>query len=284
MNPTTDRTSWRESFVAALNVLAEATACLPVGALDPALSGASALELYTGGLWSMRDVQLFCAEPHPLMIELFAIGFRWVQRPRRVRRVLWHHKLQVGFDLVERSAPLRVAEQANALAVAIDLTPNGEPWSEPLSVKVVGVEDLIVRQVGKWLHDGAAPGEAAARLQVLVGLAREGVGGPLRTGYLQRRLATETNGEVVFDSIPVEEGGEPAPRLRRTSLTQMQSVISVWRSRCGLSMVEQPRGGEFHQNGIPRGMRNRNHNRGGGWGTSGDNVIALDDVLPVPSD
>jgi hypothetical protein len=106
-----------------------------------------------------------------------------------------------------------------------------------LSLKVVGVEDLIVRLVGGWLRDGAVSGEAAAKLQALVGLAREGAGGPLRAGYLQRRLASEPDGEVVFESPSVEAGGESAAQLRRTSLAQMQAVISVWRARCGLAVV-----------------------------------------------
>ncbi len=285
MNRANDRTSWRESFVAALNVLAQAAARLPVGALDPALSGASAVELYTGGLWSTRDIELLCVEARPLMIELFATGFRWARRPGSVRRVLWHPELQVGVDLAERREPLGAAEQANALVVAIDLWATGQAGRESLSLKVVGIEDLIVRQVGGWLRDGAVSGEAAAKLQALVGLARDGVCGPLRAGYLQRRLASETAGEVVLESLPAEEGQEPAGRLRRTSLTQMQAVTSVWRDRCGLSMVPRSVRDEFLKDGVPpRAVRNRNHSRAGGCSASSDNVIALDDALPVLSD
>ncbi len=83
-----------------------------------------------------------------------------------------------------------------------------------MSLKVIGVEDLIVHQVGEWLRDGAVAGEAVAKVQALIGLALEGVGGPLRTGYLQRRLASETDGEVAFELLPADEGGEPARRLR----------------------------------------------------------------------
>jgi hypothetical protein len=284
MTSATDRTSWHGRFVAALNAVAQAAVRLPVGVVDPALSGASALELYTGGQWSTSDVELVCADGRSLMTELFVDGFRWAQRPRRVRRVLWHPKLQVAIDLAERSALLGVAEQANALAVAIDLRPSGQAENEPLSLKVVGVEDLIVRQVHEWLRDGAAPGEAATKLQALVALAREGVGGSLRSGYLQRRLASETDGVVVFDSLPAEEGGEPAVRLRRTSLTQMQSVISAWRNRYGLSTVPRTRRGEFHKDGVlSRRGRTRNYTRGGG-GAIGENVITLDDALPELSE
>jgi hypothetical protein len=285
MNQANDRPSWRESFVSTLNVLAEAAACLPVGALDPALSGASALELYTGGLWPTRDVELLCAESRPLMIELFASGFRWVKRPRSVHRVLWHSELQIGVDLVERREPLGVAERANALAVAIDLRPTRQAHREPLSLKVVGVEDLIARQAGAWLRDGAVSGEAAAKLQTLVSLAREGVGGLLRVGYLQRRLASETDGDVVFESLSAEAAREPRPQLRRTSLTQMQVTIKVWRDRCGLSVVSQSPRSDFSKDRAPRGVMQREHpSRGGGWGASLGNIIALDDALPGPSD
>jgi hypothetical protein len=253
MDQTNDRTSWRESFVSALNILAEATACLPVGALDPALSGASALELYTGGPWPTRDVELLCAEPRPLMTELFASGFRWVKRPRSVRRVLWHSELQIGVDLVERRQPLGVAERANALAVAIDLRPTRRAQREPMSLKVIGVEDLIARLAGAWLRDSTVSGEAAAKLQTLVSLAREGVGGVLRVGHLQRRLASETDGEVTFESLSAEEGREPRPQLRRTSLTQMQVTIKLWRDRYGLSVVPRSTRSEFSK--APRRTR-----------------------------
>jgi hypothetical protein len=283
MTSANDRTSWRGSFVAALNALAQAAARLPVGVLDPALSGASAIELYTGGQWSTPDIELVCEDPRPLVSELFVDGFRWIQRPRRGRRMLWHPELQVGVDLAERSAPLGVAERANALAVAIDLSPNGEAEREPLSLKVVGIEDLIVRQVGAWLRDGTAPGEAAAKLQALVGLALGGVGGPLCAGYLQRQLASETDGEVVFESLSADEGGTLAPQLRRTSLTQMQTVIRLWRSRCGLSVVPRSWRGHTDTDGMSARMvpnRNGSLRRGRGCGASVDNVIALDGALP----
>lgn len=287
MNWANDATSWRESFVAALNVLAQAAARLPVGVLDPALSGASAVELYTGGLWSTRDVELLCDEARPLIIELFTAGFRWTTRSQSVRRVLWHPELQVRVDLAERREPLGGAEQANALVVAVDLRSTGQAGSEPLSLKVVGIEDLIVRLVVGWLRDGAVSGEAAAKLQTLVGLAREGVGGPLRAGYLQRRLASETYGEVVFESPSVEADGELTPQLRRTSLTQMQGVIRVWRARCGLSVARRSLRGEFGKDGAPpRVVMNRTNcpQRGGEWAATTENVIALDDARPVPPD
>jgi hypothetical protein len=282
-----DRTLWRGSFVTALNLLARATARLPVGALDPTLSGASAVELYTGGLWSTPDVELLCGEPRPLMTELVATGFRWIQRPRRVRRVLWHPRLQVGVDIAERSAPVRVAQQANSVVVEIDLGSNGQAASEDLSVKVVGVEDLIVWQVGGWLRDGAASGEAAAKLRALVGLALDGVGGALRVGYLQRRLALETDGEVVFESPSEEAGEEPAPQLRRMSLTQMQSLIGAWRDQCGLSAVPRPLRGACRENVATAGVVRDTNDKpvtGGASDTRMDNVIALDEGLPIRRD
>jgi hypothetical protein len=282
-----DGTLWRRSFVEALTLLARAAARLPVGALDPALSGASAVELYTGGLWSTPDLELLCGEARPLMTELVATGFRWVQRPRRARRVLWHPELQVGIDIAERSAPLRVAQPANSVVVAIDLESTGQAGSEPLSVKVVGIEDLIVWQVGGWLRDGAASGEAAGKLRALVGLAREGVGGTLRVGYLQRRLASETDGEVVFESTSGEDGEETAPQLRRTSLRKMHTVIGAWRDQCGLSAVPRPLRGASRRDPVPtsvvrEGTDNPKLRRG--WSISMDNVISLDDALPLLPD
>ena len=50
---------------------------------DPVLHGSSAIELYTGGLWSAADLDLYTMEPRPLIAELFGMGFRWAERPRR---------------------------------------------------------------------------------------------------------------------------------------------------------------------------------------------------------
>jgi hypothetical protein len=288
MTQANDRTSWRGSFVSTLNVLAQAAARLPVCALDPVLSGASAVELYTGGLWSTRDLELVCADARPLMTELFASGFRWVQRPRRSHRVLWHPELHVAVDLTEHSPAYGLAEPVNILVVAINLKEIGQVERESFSLKVVGIEDLIVQQVGGWLQDGASS-EAAIKVQALAGLAREGVGGGLRTGYLQRRLASETDGEVVFDSLLKGEGSEPAAELRRISLTRMQTLIRAWRDRSGLSAVPRSwcSGSRMSMNSNPvRIARGRNENlqRGGRSDANIENVVALDDALPVPRD
>ena len=50
--------------------------------------------------------------------------------------------------------------------------------------------------------------EAAARARVLAELGRNGVGGRLRSGYLHRRLAWETCGEVVFEDLWPDRAGE----------------------------------------------------------------------------
>ncbi len=282
-----DPIPWRARFVAALKLLAQAAARLPLGIPDPTLSGASAVELYTGGLWSTPDIEMVCADARVLMAELFAAGFRWTKRTQGIGRELWHNELQVGVDLIERDAPLGVAEQSNALVVAINLRPTGSAETEIVSLKVVGIEDLIVQQVGGWLRDRAAAGEAATKLQVLVGLAREGVGGPLRAAYLQRRLAWETDGEVVFEWLRSGEGGELVPQPRGMNLTHMQAVISVWRDRCGLSADPRRLNGDRRVSGAPARTipaRNDGRSRAGGSGSSAGNVVAFDAALPVLPD
>jgi hypothetical protein len=102
--------------------------------------------------------------------------------------------------------PFGAVEQSNTMTVTIDVGPTGPAQTKLVSLKVVGIEDLLVEQVGGWLRDRAAVGEAAAKLQALVGLARERVGGPLRAGYLQRRLAWETDGQVVYEGLQSGEG------------------------------------------------------------------------------
>jgi hypothetical protein len=228
-----DGTHWRTNFLGALELFARAGARLPFGVPDPMLWGGSAVELYTGGLWSTADLEVVASDARLLTAELFAVGFRWSDRPRHTERGLWHPELQIGIDIIEASEVSSVAEQSNRLVVVLDLEPSGQP--HVASLKVVGIEDLIAQQVGCWLRDGAPSGELAARLQALVGLGREGVGGPLGASYLQRRLTRETNGEVIVEMLRLEEGRAQIRAPRATGLTQMHTRISAWRGHCGLS-------------------------------------------------
>jgi hypothetical protein len=162
-------THWRTNFLGALELFAQAGSRLPFGMPDPILWGGSAVELYTGGLWSTADIEVVASDARLLTAELFAAGFRWSDRPQHTERGLWHPELQIGIDIIEASEALGVAEQSNRLVVVLDLEPSGP--TDVASLKVVGIEDLIAQQVGCWLRDGAPSGELAARLQALVGPA-----------------------------------------------------------------------------------------------------------------
>ena len=106
---------WRRSFVCALQLLGQAASRLPFGVADPVLCGASAVELYTGDLWPAGDLQVLASETRPLVAQLFAVGFRWTERARHLRRGLWHPELQIGADLIEGKTPLGLAERSNIL-------------------------------------------------------------------------------------------------------------------------------------------------------------------------
>jgi hypothetical protein len=197
------------------------------------LWGESAVELYAGGLWPAGNLEVVGTDARLLTFELFAVGFRWCGRPRHAERGLWHPELDIGIDIIEARAAPSGAEPSSTLVVALDLDPSG-PMDEA-SLQVVGIEDLIAQQVGCWLRDGAPSGALAAQVQVLVGLGQEGIGGPFGACYLQRRLARETDGEVVVD-VPWSEEGRGWMRARRTTrLSEMQARIASWRDRCGLS-------------------------------------------------
>ena len=86
--------------------------------------------------------------------------------------------------------------------------------------------------------------EEAAATRVLGELGRNGVGGRLRSGYLHRRLAWETCGEVVFEDLWPDRAGEAEPAPRMISLTRMQALINAWRIRRGFS---------FDRPCLPRG-------------------------------
>jgi hypothetical protein len=277
------RTLWRTNFLGALDLLAEAGARLPFGVPDPVLYGGSAVEFYTGSLWSTGDLEVVASDARPLTTELFAVGFRWSDRPRHAERGLWHPELQIGIDFVEAREPPSVAEQSNRLVVGLDHHLSGP--TDVTSLKVVGIEDLIAQQAGCWLLDGAASGALAVKLQALMGLGREGVGGPLCAGYLQRRLALETNGEVVVEVLPSEEGRAQSRIPRTTSLTQMRTRISTWRERCGLSCeplhARNPgRAGDVLSNPI----RNQNGDakRGGWFGRPSAEILLFDTAVSPP--
>ena len=228
-----DSAPWRRNFVATLQLLAQAAARQPLGPPDPVLCGAAAVRLYTGDLWSAGCIEVFAADARTLIIELFGAGFRWTGRPRLAATGLWHPELQIGIDVIDH-VQRGLAQQSNTLTVALDLGATGPADRELVSLKVAGIEDLIVEEIAGMWRQGAPSEEAAARARVLAELGRNGVGGRLRSGYLHRRLAWETRGEVVFEDLWPDRAGEDDAASRMISLTRMQALINAWRVRRGL--------------------------------------------------
>jgi hypothetical protein len=224
------RKPWSRHFLAAMELAALASARLPFGVPDPVIGGAAAVALYTGGLWPVTALEMTTVDEAKLVAELFAVGFRWARGARSVD--LWHPDCEIGIDIRPASAPRAPADQANQLTVALDLEWQGR--SHATTLQVVGIENLIAEQVQGWLLDGAPRGEHVTRIQALVALAWAGVGGPLRAGYLQRRLAWETKGEVSIDDLSFGSEGRWAGTPRCMGLTDMQSRIQAWRAREGL--------------------------------------------------
>ena len=141
-----DHAVWRDDFVGALQLLGQAAARLPFGVPDPILCGASAVALYTGDLWPVGELQLIAADARPLTAELFAVGFRWTQRPLYLGEGLWHPQLQIGADVIEDHVSLASAEFLNVLSVTGDWPLAARLGGELASIKVIGIEDLIVEQ------------------------------------------------------------------------------------------------------------------------------------------
>jgi hypothetical protein len=278
-----NRTHWRANFLGALAALARAGARLPLGVPDPVLCGVSAVELYTGSLWVGADLEVLAADTRLLTTELFVVGFRWSDRPRHAARGLWHPELEIGIDIIEAGAAPSVAEQSNRLIVAIDLERSGP--ADVVSLEVVGIEDLLAQQVECWLMDRSPPGEAAACLQGLLGVGREGVGGPLRMGYLQRRLARETHGEVVVETLGSEGERAHLRAQRTTSLTEMRARISAWRDCHGLptdpSYSENPGRSGLGSAGII-GNRNEKPGRAGRCDRASATILPFDRVVAKP--
>jgi hypothetical protein len=218
-----------------LQLLGQAAARLPFGVPDPILCGTSAVALYTGDLWPVDELQVIAADTRPLTAELFAAGFRWTQRPSNLGRGLWHPQLQIGADVIEDHALLASAKPLGALSVTVDWPLAAPVGGELASIKVTGIEDLIVEQTTDWLARRVSTGDVATRSAVLVTLAQSGVGGRFRGAYLQRRLVWETNGEVAFDASPSRDdlADDTAPRL--ITLSRMQTLINTWHLRHGFA-------------------------------------------------
>jgi hypothetical protein len=249
------RTHWPRPFLAALELAGMASARLPFGTSDPVLCGASAVALYTGGLWLATALELSVADPQKLAAELFALGCR----PTRDAwdGALQHPTCEVGFEIRQETEAVTPAGQANQVRVALDLAPRGR--SDMARLKVVGIEDLIVERIRNWLADGAPSGEHLTVLQGLVASARAGVGGPLRTTYLQRRLASETQGQVCIDDLPLEAGTGPVGASRSIGLSEMQARIHTWCARQGLA-VDTPRAMDrTRSDKAPIGATSRRH-------------------------
>jgi hypothetical protein len=271
------------NFIDALRLVAQASVRLPFGVPDPVLHGSSAIELYTGGLWSAADLDLYTLEPRPLIVELFGMGFRWAERPRSSGGGLWHPELHVGINIGSGGTPSDLAELSKVLTVINDLGLEQHPEA---SLKVIGIEDLIAAQLSGWSMHRTPLSEAASLTRVLVGLAREGVGGRFRAGYLQRRVASDTDGAVVLEGQLSGQAVECDPAPRFMTLTRMQALIGSWHVRCGFSFdrphlaAERPRHEKAtrtdrHRNGEWEGQ--------GGTGALAQNIIPFDAVLPVLS-
>jgi hypothetical protein len=269
------RTHGRTDFPEALKLLALAGSRLPFGVPDPVLSGAGAVHLYTGGLWSSGDLEVLAADARALTAELFAVGFRWSRRPFRATPGLWHPELRIGVDIVEISDTSGIAEPSHQLRLAIDrerFTP-----TDVLSLAVIGIEDLIVQLVGCWRKDGAPSGERGDLLQALLGLGRDGVGGGFDIGYLRRRLAHETNGDVVIETVGLEAGRAQIGGLRTIGLAEMHALIRAWRVRHGLPSNAQ---GATDFDGSSRLLLRSVDQRFGTWGRDGWSGSSSQPIVP----
>jgi len=272
---------WRANFIDVLQLLGQATARLPLGAPDPVLCGDAAVEFYTGSLWPTANLAVYAPDPRPLTAELFALGFRWTEQPHHAGRGLWHPDLLSGIDIVEDRAPLAPAELSNVLSVVTDLDHLDRTQ---VTIKVLGIEDLIAEQIAGWLARRAPSGEAAALVDALVELARTGVGGTFRAGYLQRRLAWQTGGEVVFETASRSGASAHGTAPRITTLTRVQASISVWCARCGFVFHRATSQAASREAGAEE-IRDRNDKPGRAGGTNApvQNVIPFDAVWPVSS-
>ena len=256
-----------------------AAARLPFGVPDPILCGASAVALYTGDLWPVDELQVIAADAGPLTAELFAVGFRWTQRPLYHGKSLWHPQLQIGADVIEDHVLLASAEYLNVLSVTVDWPLAAGMGGGQASIKVIGIEDLIVEQATDLLARRMPTSEVATKSGVLVTLARSGVGGRFRGEYLQRRQAWETNGELAFDASPSKDDLAEGSAPRMITLTRMQTLINAWRLRHGFAVDapgSRPARGSRRNRTLESRYRNDEARRAGTSSLVSANVVPFD--------
>jgi len=240
---------WRKDFVATLRLIGSAAARLPYGVPEPVLGGEAAIELYSGGLWAARQVELLTTEARRLRTELVDAGSRREECFPGDGSDLGHPWFDRNVNITER-APIE------ASVVTVEIGTAGR--REATTIRVIGIEDLIADQVTSWREQGRQRGGIAPLIQVLVELGRAGVAGPFRPAYLQRRLARETEGEAVLE-LPLAPYGldDPAPRMM--SLTSIASVVASWRASRNLPPdAADLFGGPPRLDRKPSDIRNRN--------------------------
>jgi hypothetical protein len=274
------QTLWRARFIEALQLVGAVAVRLPVGAPDPVLCGETAVELYTGGLWATDDLDLYVTQPRLLIAELFAEGFRWIHSPR-VGRGLWHPELRMGVNITEDRAPLAPAEVANLLTIATDGDGVGRVRA---SLTVIGIEDVIAAQVASWRTHRMPSTQTEIRIHMLIALARRGIGGPFRAGYLQRRLAHETRGEVAFEATWPGHETEHDTAPRTMALSTMGAVANTWCVTSGFTFDRASASAPRHRRErSDKRIRHRNDMAGreGGSRTFAARVIPFDGMQPV---
>ena len=127
---------------------------LPFGVPDPVICGVTAVELYTGGLWSSSNLEVLAVEARPLVAELFAVGFRWTERPLHPDTGLWHPSFAIGVDIIEGLEDLDWAARSNVLRMALDEFPANTTGVTREWLNVIGIVNLVLAPA---LHGSLAP-------------------------------------------------------------------------------------------------------------------------------
>ena len=120
---------------------------------------------------------------------------------------------------------------------------------------------------------------------MLIALARRGIGGPFRAGYLQRRLAHDTGGEVTFEATLPGEGTEHDTVPRTMALSNMGAVANTWCVTSGFVFDRAPQHASVRRERSGRRIRRSDDEAGreGGSGIVPARIIPFDGMQPVLS-
>lgn len=183
----TDAPDYRPEFLAALDLLARASALmLAEGRSPPVLVGGAVVEFDTLGAITSGDLDLVSADQLALERALEAVGFRREDRPGRRLGGYFHPDIPIAVDCVSSRYYDGLGDRSRIRLIGM---PSGEVMMAP-------IEEIIIDRYGQWEASDRRDRDMADQLRALMALALS-----LDENYVKRRILQDTGSEPDFDAL-----------------------------------------------------------------------------------